>query len=324
MPARRIALGFRYAAPNTFRRRSLPSERETAKCPSLGMANLDMRIGELAQRSGVPAATLRAWERRYGILEPTRTPGGHRTYTARDLQRVRILVDRVDMGLSISAAAAEALRGGHEQLGEADIGPMAARLWAGIEAFELDAVRSLVADVIARWGVAITLDALLAPAFRRLGDEWRTSPGHVAREHFATTVVRAALLNYLPAGAGGPASCLAFCPEGENHDLGLVMAAISLAEAGWHPIVLGAHTPWASVEALLAELRPSLVVVGAQLRRPAARLLDQWSRPSKARVLLGGAGFRQDDAARFAASFHNGPYSRLGQAVTDSTGVIPG
>jgi DNA-binding transcriptional MerR regulator len=59
-----------------------------------------IRIGELARRAGVPAATLRAWERRYGVVEPRRGSSGYRLYTRGDERRLRSMADLIDQGLA--------------------------------------------------------------------------------------------------------------------------------------------------------------------------------------------------------------------------------
>lgn len=76
-------------------------------------------IGEVARETGVNSVTLRAWERRYGLLKPRRTPKGHRLYTRRDIQRVRRIVRLIDQGIPVSRVrplleGTEARRSGHE------------------------------------------------------------------------------------------------------------------------------------------------------------------------------------------------------------------
>jgi DNA-binding transcriptional MerR regulator len=264
-----------------------------------------MRIGDVSRRTGVSAATLRVWERRYGVLAPPRTKGGHRQYGPDDVARVQALLRRMDAGQSVSAAARELTHGSAAP----DVGAMAEDLWCAIDSFDEVALRTRLTTAVDTLGVAGAIDQLLAPALRRLGDEWRLSARNIGREHFASTVIRSALLQFLPRDGGGRPVCLGFCPEGEQHDLGLVMGALALAEAGWRSIVLGARTPLASVEALTDELRPDLVLVAAQLRTPALRLLERWTRPLGSAVVLGGAGFRAGDVeakgrrTRYAASF---------------------
>ncbi|MDQ3642908.1 MAG: MerR family transcriptional regulator [Actinomycetota bacterium] len=64
-----------------------------------------MSIGELAQRTGVPVATIRTWEQRYDLPAPARSEGGHRRYGAEDLLRITAVRKLVDQGATVSAAA---------------------------------------------------------------------------------------------------------------------------------------------------------------------------------------------------------------------------
>ena len=71
------------------------------------MADTKLRIGELSKRSGVSPELLRAWERRYGLLEPVRTSGGLRLYSLDDLERVRLMQQHLAAGLAAAEAAAQ-------------------------------------------------------------------------------------------------------------------------------------------------------------------------------------------------------------------------
>src|SRR5690348_9868740 len=64
-----------------------------------------LRIGELSRRVGVSPELLRAWERRYGLLRPTRSQGGFRLYSTADEQRVRRMLALQQQGLSPAVAA---------------------------------------------------------------------------------------------------------------------------------------------------------------------------------------------------------------------------
>ena len=70
------------------------------------MRMVDMRIGELARRTGVGVSTLRAWEGRFRFLEPTRTAAGHRLYDLGDVERVEAVVRLLGEGLTLPAAIA--------------------------------------------------------------------------------------------------------------------------------------------------------------------------------------------------------------------------
>src|SRR5688572_749022 len=68
-----------------------------------------VRIGELGRRLGVGPDRLRAWERRYGLLQPVRTPGGFRLYSEEDARRVREMQALLERGLSAAEAAGAVL-----------------------------------------------------------------------------------------------------------------------------------------------------------------------------------------------------------------------
>ena len=67
-----------------------------------------LRIGELARRTGVASELLRAWERRYGLLAPERTEGGYRLYSDDDVRQVRRMRELLASGLSAAEAARQA------------------------------------------------------------------------------------------------------------------------------------------------------------------------------------------------------------------------
>jgi DNA-binding transcriptional MerR regulator len=69
-----------------------------------------MSIGEVARRTGVTVPTLRAWERRYGLLLPVRTAGGHRRYRDQDVQQVLAVLELTGQGWAVGAAARQVAR----------------------------------------------------------------------------------------------------------------------------------------------------------------------------------------------------------------------
>ena len=283
-----------------------------------------MRIGDVSRRSGVPPATLRAWERRYRVLRPTRTAGGHRVYSASDLARVRQLLTLVDSGLAVSVAADRLSSGGDEHVGDEGDGLIEV-IWEAVDRFDEREVGALLAEAEAGLAVESFLDNVVAPLLRRLGANWRDSPRNVAREHFTSTLVRSYLVQLLTDNVdrNGPL-VVAAAPAGERHDIGVIMAAVVLASHGWHPIALGAQTPCPSIESLLVELSPPCIALGAELRGPAAKLLSGWHPPPDCLVVLGGSGFRAEDAPGLPWAFHHdGSYRSLPPAVADALSRPP-
>lgn len=284
-----------------------------------------LRIGEVSRRTGVAVPTLRAWERRYGLLSPERTDGGHRLYSERDIARVRGMQRLLDEGWSASAAAREVLRepasvtrlrpvaGG----GQASV-DLVTRLEAAIEAFDGATADQVIDDVFARFDVPRALDEVVLPVLRRVGDGWQDDPRVIAREHFATNTLRPRLQRLIrtPSRAGGSRSCLAVAPEGEDHDLGLLAATVVAADAGWRVHYLGARMPTSALERSALDLDPDVVLVGSMFRAHAEAFLAEEPRLGRAGVVLGGPGFLPSDAIRIpGAVVHQGPIRELASTL---------
>jgi MerR family transcriptional regulator, light-induced transcriptional regulator len=275
-----------------------------------------LRIGEVSRRTGVAVPTLRAWERRYGLLTPDRTEGGHRLYSERDIERVRAMLRLLDDGWSAAAAAREVLR---EPAPVTRLRPISGegvatqdlidRLAAAIESFDGATADGVVDDVLARFQIPRALDSVLLPVLRRVGEGWQEDPRVIAREHFATNTLRPRLQRLLRTAPSrsGTRRVLAAAPEGEEHDLGLLAASVVAADAGWQVHYLGARTPSNAIERSVSELRPDVVLIGAVFREHAEAYLLDAPDLAGAGLILGGSGFTPADAARLPnAVVHEG------------------
>jgi DNA-binding transcriptional MerR regulator len=224
-----------------------------------------IRIGELARRTGVSPELLRAWETRYGLLQPTRSGGGFRLYSAADETRIRRMTRLIGDGLSAAEAARQALAG--DELPAVDV-PMvdqlADRLRAALDAFDGAGAHAALDMLLATVSVEVALVDVVLPYLRDLGDRWAAGRATVAQEHFASNLIRGRLLAVArdwDAG-DGPALLLA-CLPGEAHDLGLIAFGILVARRGWRVILLGADTPLDTIKASAEQVRPALTILVA-------------------------------------------------------------
>lgn len=207
-----------------------------------------LRIGELSRRSGVSPELLRAWERRYGLLRPTRSPGGLRLYSLDDLERVRLMQHHLARGLAAAEAAALA----SEQPVSSDTGtslPDAGRdLDEALTAFDEGRAHAVLDALLATATIDTVLTHVVLPYLHDLGERWERNEASVAQEHFASGLLRGRLLG-LARGWGrglGPRIVLA-CAPGEQHDLALIAFGLALRARGWRILFLGQDTPLASV-----------------------------------------------------------------------------
>src|SRR5215207_954523 len=188
------------------------------------------RMGELARRTGASPELLRAWERRYGLLRPTRSHGGFRLYTA--------------------AAASPPLQAAARELAGA------------LDRFDEEQAHAVLDRLLAAYRIETILRDLLVPYLHDLGERWAHGEVSVAQEHFASNLLRGRLLG-LARGWGqghGPAAVLA-CLPGEQHDLGLIAFGLTLYRRGWRIIYLGPDTSISNNRQATESLPPDLVVL---------------------------------------------------------------
>lgn len=235
-----------------------------------------------AQRSGITADTLRAWERRHRAVDPARTGTARRLYSDADIERLRLLREVVDRGHSIGSVAGLPREELLTMLG-VDAQAFDARGSSATTAAETAAlrdaersVRSLDAAglrrVLRRAIMNLEPDRLIlsviSPLCRTVGDRWADGVLCTAHEHLASVAIRdalAAIRDELQLGSGGPPMLVA-TPSGERHELGAMMAAAIAASAGWSPTYLGPDLPARDIASAAIELRAPVVLLSVVRR----------------------------------------------------------
>jgi MerR family transcriptional regulator, light-induced transcriptional regulator len=265
-----------------------------------------LRIGELSRRTGVAPELLRAWERRYGLLNPARSDGGFRLYSDADERRVELMRQYLREGLAAAEAAQLAREGADDSAlrqtdhGRPELEAGSARLRAALDAFEEKAAQEALDDLFAAFTVEAVLRVVLLPYLAELGDRWSAGEATVAQEHFASNLIRGRLLGIGRGwdGGDGPRAVLA-CAPGELHDLGLIAFGLTLNRRGWRITYLGPDTPVDSLVDAAERLKPDLVVVTATTKRrltPLVETLRELGRTTA--VAVGGAGAEAVDGVR--------------------------
>ena len=225
------------------------------------MAEEFLRIGELSRRVGVSVELLRAWERRYDLLSPARTPGGFRLYSADDVARVLSMRANLERGLSAAEAARATLAGVRESETPFLVDG-SHELSRALESFDEVEAQAALDRALAGLSIEAVLQNIVIPHLHELGERWERSEISIGQEHFATNVVRGRLAG-LARGWGrgvGPRALLA-CVQGEQHDLPLLIFGIALRAHGWRISFLGANTPLESLVHTVDVLAPSAVVL---------------------------------------------------------------
>jgi MerR family transcriptional regulator, light-induced transcriptional regulator len=270
-----------------------------------------LRIGELSRRLGVSDHVLRAWEGRYGLLQPVRSAGGFRLYSEADARRVRRMQAHLADGLSAAEAAravlaqdgrADGRSAGTDRVPTTESEPSGA-LRQALDGFDEPAAQAVLDRLLSDLSLTAVLRDVVLPYLTELGERWERGTASVAQEHFATNVIRGRLAG-LARGWGnghGPRAVLA-CPPGELHDLALMVFGIVLHRSGWRIDYLGMDTPLAELTRTVDARHPALVVIAATLPetlRPLAAQLTALAQ--RAPLALAGAGATPEIASTVGA-----------------------
>jgi DNA-binding transcriptional MerR regulator len=226
-----------------------------------------LRIGALSRRVGVSPELLRAWEQRYGLLQPIRSPGGFRLYSTADEDRVRVMQRHLDAGVSAAQAARLALTsapGRDDAAQPAELTRFSTELVSALDRLDEPSAHASLDRLLATFTLRTVLHDAVLPYLHALGERWERGETSVAHEHFASNLLRGRLLG-LARGWGqgaGPRAVLA-CAPGELHDLSLIIFGLILAGRGWVITYLGPDTPIATIQGTLSEVEARLVVISA-------------------------------------------------------------
>jgi len=227
-------------------------------------------IRVIEELTGVPATTLRAWERRYGVLKPERSESGHRLYNGRDLDKVRDVVRLLAANLPIREAARMVKEGQTIQLPQAESDgpwdPLRRRLLKAIEGFDEGRVDALYNEAISLYPMDLITDHLLKPTLARLGERWKEREEGIAEEHFFTAWLRNKLGARLHHESQRPRGrrLLAACLPGEYHELGLLLFVLAAMGRGYRALYLGPDLPLNQIPGVVKRTGAAGVVLSGQ------------------------------------------------------------
>ena len=226
-------------------------------------------IRTVAAATGVNPITLRAWERRYSLINPQRTPKGHRLYTQDDIDRINQVTALLNKGMSISQVkplldqpVSPTMQSGDE---------VSANAWdqyldimlSAIATFDEHRLDSAYNDALSLYPIDVMSTHLITPLLKALGENWeqRTSTG-IAEEHFFSVYLRnklGARIQHMNQRSKGPFLLLA-CLPGEQHETGMLLFTLAALNYGYRALILGANLPLQQIPPVL-EKHPCEAVV---------------------------------------------------------------
>lgn len=265
-------------------------------------------IKEASQRTGVSVALLRAWERRYGIVEPTRTEARYRLYNDADITRVRAMRALVATGRSprqaanhlstLPAADVAKLAGDVPRIdGETVREPVRGRHLPFVRAagrIDGAAIERALDEMFASGSFERVVEDWLYPCLVALGEAWERGEVDVAGEHAASAAALRRLGIAFEAagqGAAGVAPILVGLPSGARHELPALAFATALRRAGMNATYLGPDVPVASWLTAVQRTRARAVVIGVGMADdvlPASAVVDAMQATTDLLLAVGG------------------------------------
>lgn len=243
-----------------------------------------MSIGALSKATGIPTDTLRTWERRYGFPGAERTDSGHRRYALQTLERLKLVSTALELGhrpSTVLTADEDTLRRWIAASRNADDAEVVRTPRVDTTASAPDTTRERWLELVthfasrafdrelraafAEHGGMRFLEQLVGPFLKELGARWATGELGVRHEHFASERLRELLVSQwrpLSDAATGPLLVLATLP-GEQHVLGLHMAAFALALNNTRLVFLGADSPPGEIARALQQHGAQAAVLSA-------------------------------------------------------------
>lgn len=224
------------------------------------------RINAVAEMTGIPAATLRAWERRYGLPEPRRTESSYRVYSDADIELIRRVRELCDQGMAPSEAAKLVLADLEQRkapsANSADPFAHAAEaIVQAVAAFDPSQIESAVRHAMALGPATSIFDHVFKPALVEIGQRWHDGTFTVGQEHIASQIIEAAttsMLRLVQRDHSDRTALLA-CFADDTHTLSSYGFALHMASWGFGVVRLGARTPPHAIRQAVEELSPSIV-----------------------------------------------------------------
>ncbi len=233
-------------------------------------------IKQVSEMLEIPTVTLRAWENRYGAVNPTRTESGYRVYSSENIEDLKWLKEQVeDKHMSISQAVLllKEYRKEKRQVhafSEPPVGSskeafskMSDQIYRTLYQFQGERANGLIDFGFSMYGYDSMFYHVLVPVLIRVGDAWESGRATVAQEHFMTTLISQRFYQFFHLFPIYPKlpKVLSFCPEGEHHQVGLMLFSLFLRKNGVEVLYLGANTPLNGVLDMIGEQHVQLICI---------------------------------------------------------------
>lgn len=268
-------------------------------------------IKVVSQMTGLSAFVIRAWEKRYSVVSPSRTETNRRLYSEEDIEKLRLLNDAVQKGHNIGGIAKlsiDELKSVLEHKHESstvingssvemfsDVNSIISNSIEAIKAYDARTLETILLKASSKMSQPQLIENLIIPLVYKVGDMWHDGTIRVANEHLASAVIRSFLTNlidqHIP--VENAPIIISATPRGQDHELGALIAGVVAAAVGWKVIYLGPNLPVEEIAAVSENLEAKVVALSIvypnddpQLKKDLINLNKML--PSNVSLIVGG------------------------------------
>jgi DNA-binding transcriptional MerR regulator len=226
-------------------------------------------VAQVEALTGIKAHTLRIWERRYDFLEPMRTPTNIRYYSDQQLKQLINFGILVRNGYRVSKLDKMSADQVYQEVEKvlSNPGSEAVDDVKGLTLSMLEMNEAAFTDIferqVIRKGFLKTITESIYPFLQYVGVLWTTNKAMVAQEHFISNLIRqklVAAIERLSIPAKGAPVIVMFLMEGEEHEIGMLLAGFIAKEMGWQVIYLGRNVPVVNIKKVIEIAEPDLLM----------------------------------------------------------------
>lgn len=238
-------------------------------------------IKVVSQMTGLSVHVIRAWEKRYHVVEPDRTDTNRRLYSEEDIEKLRLLNDASHLGhnigsiASLSSAELKSLLSNEKSIApqiktnvklsgpDINIEELLSECVETIKDYDAKKLESILLNASARLTQPVLIEEVVIPLVYKIGDMWHNGEIRVANEHLASSVIRSFLFNLLESYTMNESApvLISATPRGQEHELGALIAAVVAAASGWKVVYLGSNLPAEEIGAVASYLNAKVVAV---------------------------------------------------------------
>jgi MerR family transcriptional regulator, light-induced transcriptional regulator len=275
--------------------------------------NYKYPIKVVSQMTGLTVHVIRAWEKRYNVVEPDRTDTNRRLYSEEDIEKLKLLNDALHLGHHIGGISKLSLpelkkllpkeaRGSIENKNGLDstsikvtVEETLAVCLEAIKNYDAKRLESILLNASSKLTQPILIEQLIIPLVYKVGDLWHSGEIRVANEHLASSVIRGFLFNLLESYSLNDSApvMVSATPRGQEHELGALIAGVVAASSGWRVIYLGSNLPAEEIGAVVSHLNARAVALSIVYPNDDLHLKHELKKfkhliPNEVSIIVGG------------------------------------